>query len=68
MRIGRVSRVRINRLPTNSVIRRSPSSGGVPLFLAMYQGWLIRPVNRIGHVKTWGILVYIRMYRAYVHV
>nr|DAG74921.1 MAG TPA: hypothetical protein [Caudoviricetes sp.] len=27
MRIGRVSRVRINRLPTNSVIRRSPSSG-----------------------------------------
>lgn len=54
MRIGRVSRVRVNRLPTNSVIRHSPSSGGVPLFLAMYQGWLIRPVNRIGHVKTWG--------------
>ena len=28
--------------------------------------WLVRPVNRIGRVKTRGTLVYIRMYRAYV--
>lgn len=38
----------------------------MPLFMAMHQDWLVRPVNRIGRVKSRGILVYIRMYRAYV--
>lgn len=36
--------------------------------LDLYQDGLVRPVNRIGRVKTRVILVYIRMYRAYVHV
>lgn len=34
--------------------------------LDLYQDGLVRPVNRIGRVKTRGALVYIRMYRAYV--
>ena len=35
--------------------------------LGLYQNGLVRPVNRIGHVETWDILVYIRIYRAYVY-
>jgi hypothetical protein len=66
MQIGRVSRVCINRSPTNSVIRRFPSSG-----YAVIIGYVSRLVSTLGQpsrpCKTRGILVYIRMYRAYVH-
>lgn len=65
MQIVRVSRVCINSLPLSNV-GMGCLSRSRPVFLALYQGWLVRPVNRTGRVKTRGILVYICMYRAYV--
>lgn len=38
-----------------------------PVILGLVSSWVNTSGFRIGHVNSWGILVYIRMYRAYVH-
>ena len=37
-----------------------------PVILDLVSSWVNTSGFRIGHVNSWGILVYIRMYRAYV--
>lgn len=46
---------------------RSVSGRDAGIIFRSISIWLVRPVNRIGRVKTRGTLVYIRMYRAYVY-
>lgn len=58
MRIGRVSRVRINRLPTNSVIRYSPSSGRAVILgyvskLVNTSGQPDRPCKNMGYIGVY---------------
>lgn len=66
MQIGRVSRVCINSLPLSNV-GRVVSVVDRPVILGLVSSWVNTSGFRIGHVNSWGILVYIRMYRAYVH-
>jgi hypothetical protein len=36
-----------------------------PVILGLVSSWVNTSGFRIGHVNSWGILVYIRMYRVY---
>lgn len=65
MQIGRVSRICINSLPLSNV-GRGYLSRRCPVILGLVSSWVNTSGFRIGHVNSWGILVYIRMYRAYV--
>lgn len=65
--MGSVTIACVDRPPLNNVVLSIILVQDSAIIFWFISIWLVRPVNRIGRVKTRDILVYIHMYRVYVH-